>query len=278
MGNFKNKQEFLSRINNFLKLIDENHTFKRACLIANISKTAGYKYLKGNYKQKGNRLQHEHTFFDCIDSEIKAYLLGFLLADGSISKTKNHITIHNSVNDLQVIEYFQKFITPETKIHFREYELKKNTVLIAWSSKHMKKTLEGYNILPNKTFHLDFTFDFNITGKFTRHFMRGFFDGDGTLTSGRLEFMNNSLPFIKQINTIISSLFHVEPKVRERKTKNVTTFLVYYNSFGKRKMFFKTIYDWFYKDSNYFLPRKKEKFENYLNTVLITENKKSVTA
>lgn len=43
------------------------------------------------------------NFFKKIDSEIKAYLLGYFIADGNINSNLKRIELGCSINDLQII-------------------------------------------------------------------------------------------------------------------------------------------------------------------------------
>src|SRR5690606_22998740 len=64
-----------------------------------------------------------HTYFDEIDTEEKAYFLGFLVADGCISKDKRksghlskRISFCNSILDKEVIEKFRDIVAPSVEI------------------------------------------------------------------------------------------------------------------------------------------------------------------
>jgi len=276
MGNYKNKEEFEQRLNILKKLLLENYSVTKACEIAKISQWSAYKILgKNDYKQKNCQYRYNHEFFDNIDCEEKAYLLGFFVADGTIEKTNNRFAIHNSIDDLEIGYLFKRFICPDKKITLEFNEDKKDAFAFRWSSNHMKNKMKEYNIHPNKTYDFDFTFDFKILGNLTRHFIRGFFDGDGSISGNTFQFISTSLPFIKQLNEIMTSRFIIEERIREKKTKNVIEYVVYYTAFNKRKQFLSELYDWLYNDSQYYLVRKKVKFEEYLNTVLNDENKSS---
>ena len=65
-----------------------------------------YKTLHMNNSSKIN-----HNFFENIDSEAKAYLLGFLAADGNVSHNTNKITLHIGEKDVYVANLLKEFIT-----------------------------------------------------------------------------------------------------------------------------------------------------------------------
>ena len=57
--------------------------------------------------------------FEIIDTEEKAYWLGFLYADGSVSSTDNRIELGLAEKDLNHIEKFKEFIGVPNKISYR---------------------------------------------------------------------------------------------------------------------------------------------------------------
>lgn len=226
------------------------------------------------------------TFFDTIDSEIKAYLLGFFIADGCVEKdekTPNRKAIRLSVNlsekDANIIQLFKDNICPDNKIvisHYKKGALNRQpTHMIRWSSKYMGKSLNDlYNIIPKKTNDFTFEFDFNkIPDNLVRHFIRGFFDGDGHISYGEntqftLALYGTALPFLKQIGSYISNKLNVEDMYNQSQKSTMILHALRFRAGGKRKIFIEKLYELFYKDSIYFLNRKKLKFESYLNTVL----------
>lgn len=225
-------------------------------------------------------------YFKQIDCSLKAYLLGFFIADGHIclnSSCKNSykFSINLSETDKNIVELYKEEICPYNKITVSHYTKgainRKPTVMIRWSSTKMKEYFEElYNIKINKT--LDFTFNFNFDNLETKYysdFIRGFFDGDGhvsfneTTKQFTFAFYGTSKYFLIQIGEIIKKYCRVEYIIDvDNKNKNVDLYCLRFNSNYKRKKFIKQLFKFLYKDSKYFLNRKKIKFENYLNTVL----------
>lgn len=60
-------------------------------------------------------------FFDIIDSEEKAYFLGFIVADGNVSIYNNQysLKIHVSMIDKEVIDKFLHYIESDNKTNIR---------------------------------------------------------------------------------------------------------------------------------------------------------------
>jgi hypothetical protein len=221
-----------------------------------------------------------HNYFNTIDSENKAYLLGFILADGCIEQGYgvNSISLRNAVDDLNIGELFQSEIFPGNKLSIRQNIGKKDSFSIKGSSKEIIKDLNSFNIFPNKTYDFNFIFPFQkLQNNFIRHFIRGFFDGDGTFTCYRFEFITTSKPFALQLIDLITNQFNCNYHLREKKTKNVTEYMFYFHTRHTNLTkfeFISNLHNWLYEDSTIYLQRKKSKFEMYLNTVLSKKSKK----
>ncbi len=230
------------------------------------------------------------NFFDIIDSDIKAYLLGFFIADGCISKdtkTPKRKAVRFSVNlsekDSYITKLFKDNICPDNNLISSYYTKgavnRQPTIAIKWSSKYMNEILKNkYNITERKTYDLDFIFPFEEIDKiYINSFIRGFFDGDGHISHTlknqfTLGLYGTSYKFLEQIGNIISDKFKIKSIIDSSKKANVVLYCLRFNSNYKRKDFIKSLYDWLYTDEKYFLERKKLKFESYLNTVLTKEN------
>lgn len=118
-----------------------------------------------------------NNFFEKIDTEEKAYFLGFLFADGCVYKNQISLEIHN--RDRYLLEKFKEILQLNSKISYRKRD---NTEVccIRISSEKMCKDLNQYGIVQNKTYitkHLP-----HISIEFLPHFLRGLIDGDGWIS------------------------------------------------------------------------------------------------
>ncbi len=230
-------------------------------------------------------IKSNEDFFEIIDSDIKAYLLGFFVADGNITssthnRNNSRMQIALTKDDEEIVKLFQEYICPNNNIRYTNY--KKGAVnrrpvsSIRWTSLKMKNDLEKlYDIKPRKTYHHDFKFDFSkIPKEYHYSFIRGFFDGDGqishTPSNNTITFglYGTSKIFLEQIGEIIGESCNVKYIIDSSKKKNVTLYLLRFHSNFKRKEFITKLCKFFYTNTNNYLSRKKRKFESYLNTVL----------
>jgi hypothetical protein len=136
----------------------------------------------------------DHDFFSVIDTEEKAYWLGFFTADGSVSdgQGKSVIQIGLSVVDIDHLEKFRSALHIKNPVHIRSknngYEGGNGSAMISVSSPKMVKDLAAYGVVPRKTGK---TVAAKIRPDLARHYWRGFVDGDGWLTNS----MKDGRPF-----------------------------------------------------------------------------------
>jgi hypothetical protein len=202
-------------------------------------------------------------FFSKIDTEEKAYWLGVLFADGNVSKkASNSGQIFLSSVDKDWVTSFMKSINstnePRKEVH-------KKFKKIIWkaqiTSAKMYDDLVFLGCTPKKTHTIRIP---KLKDDLMHHFIRGYFDGDGTvgiyknlkehnwkiLKSG---FCSGSKEFIKDLLDIIPV-----------KNKTIRFSSVYFTQHSLKDTI--NLYHYMYKDANVFLNRKKEKFDEYFKT------------
>ena len=121
----------------------------------------------------------KEDIFDNIDTEEKAYWLGFLYADGNVANNASRIRLSLAENDLEILEKFSIFIFGEIRVkkYIRQKHIKgQNMVYVDVCSEHIASILKTYGLIPNKTFKL--TFPMFLNKNLISHFIRGYFDGD----------------------------------------------------------------------------------------------------
>jgi hypothetical protein len=198
------------------------------------------------------------NFFNKIDTEEKAYWLGFLYADGCVhDKPNGQKLITLVVKDKEVIEKFIKAIDGN-------FAVKKYTDVygIYLTSKIMFNDLCKLGCVPRKSLILKFPL---INPTLISHFIRGYFDGDGTVFIYTRKGKTKSYKGIgigmcgteEFLNTLVQHAPINVPKKDKRKSGNIW----YSSSSGPNKVL--AFYNYLYKDATVWLDRKKNKFENY---------------
>lgn len=131
---------------------------------------------------KQNRSKFNEHIFDQIDSEEKAYWLGFIFADGYISSSPLREEVKNvyqfelslGIKDIEHLNKFKTFIAYE-----KDIIIDGNRCRFVVSNKHLWTILNELGCTPNKSLSLTFP---NIPQNLVRHFIRGYFDGDGCIS------------------------------------------------------------------------------------------------
>lgn len=204
-------------------------------------------------------------YFNEINSEAKAYYLGLLLTDGNVYKYKKRkadqykIQLSLKSEDVYIIEKFKMELNSKNKIsHYSN--AKKDECVFQIGSTEMAKDLLKYGICERKTFIAQLT---NLIPKeLYRHYIRGVFDGDGTVyinKFGKLKFgFYGTHKLVLQVrNYLISQIGVNENSVYDKET---VSFIL----FSQEKDIF-NFYKLMYNDSKFYLKRKKEKFEDYFD-------------
>jgi hypothetical protein len=206
------------------------------------------------------------TVFEEIDNEESAYWLGFLYADGYIRNDLSAVELSLTKRDEDHIIRFKKFLGTNSPIKDKkvtlsgkEYTASKITVC----SKKLSSDLTSLGCFNNKSTTLSFP-NF-ISKKYLHHFMRGYFDGDGSFqvyqssqnhtpilsfgilgTLNFLEGYHNNLPFLNSYKSI-----------EERQViKHGKAYELRYSGNSVSRLFGEFIY----KNSTVFLPRKYDKY------------------
>lgn len=115
-------------------------------------------------------------YFDIIDSEKKAYILGFIYADGSVCRTTLNISL--SEKDIEILHFIKSEL--EYSGNIKHYCIKDhNYVSLIITSKYLTDSLRNIGIISNKTY-LSQTLPI-VSEKYQKDLIRGFFDGDGSV-------------------------------------------------------------------------------------------------
>lgn len=122
----------------------------------------------------------QDNYFSDINTYSKAWLIGFLAADGTIRKDSNEIKIGLSKKDIEILEKIKYELHLDKPI--LEYQTNNgfDCAQITWSSFQHKQDLKKYGVVNNKTYlpmHLP---------KWTKDkilaFILGYYDGDGSFS------------------------------------------------------------------------------------------------
>lgn len=216
-----------------------------------------------------NKYTLNEDYFDKIDTPDKAYILGFLYADGSIYKGKyNQVGLELSEVDEEILIKIKNALNSGAPLRKRYhdksvgYKNQKPSVRFVLCRNKICSDLENLGLHPRKTFSLSLPTDKQLPRQFFKDFFRGYFDGDGCITN---YYQGNHL---KWKISLIGNPEFIEELREELKNHDIELNIYKINKLshpmyelycgGNQKC--KRILDWMYLDANLFLERKYQKY------------------
>ncbi len=250
-----------SRPNNeILSLYLNGFSGEQISIRLNLCKGYVYNIIRGANIVRDNsnarrKFKIDDSVFEIIDTEDKAYWLGFLYADGYNNTNKNSVSLCLNIKDIDTLEKFSHFLQTDKKIRFNNNRSKKVVI----ENKKISRDLENLGMVKAKTHLLRFP---SIPQDLERHFIRGYFDGDGCITYGNVISSNanisivSTIQFLREIESRIGIHFSYNKRHKDRKddiytltTGGVSNLMIFY--------------DFLYKNSTVYMGRKKSKFDDW---------------
>lgn len=239
-------------------MIDNNSSIRATAKHFGITKTIPEKISK-ELKNRKKKYLLDINIFENIDTEEKAYWLGFLYADGCINAKNGSFTNLNlelalKASDVKHLEKFQKFCktdylisskTVTLKSTGKSYEASRITIYNTEFCNH----LIANGCVPKKSLILKYP---NLSKELNKHFIRGYFDGDGYLglvnDSVEAEILGTEDMLNNIYNVLVKECGYSGVK-RIYQVKNIFRL-----KFSKNKA--KLFLNYIYKNSSIYLDRK----------------------
>ena len=166
------------------KYLNENYTLKQLGKEFNCSYSTIRNLLnKHKIKSRGNKQGYprDEFYFNKIDTEEKAYWLGFLYADGCVHSNNYEISVN--ITDKEHIEKFKTAIKAFnhsiTETQDKRFKNAKTLYQFSIKDKQLHQDLIKWGCIPQKSLLINKIP--NIPRDYISHFLRGYFDGDGSL-------------------------------------------------------------------------------------------------
>lgn len=202
----------------------------------------------------GRKYECDYDFFKEIDTEEKAYWLGFLYADGCVHKSSHQMTLVLSIEDKEHLYKFNRCLKSTYPIKL----VRDKYVRLNISSKSFGEDLINKGCVPTKSLILKFPSVEQVPKSMVRHFIRGYFDGDGCIYNrmkdGCMKSCINILGTEDFLVGIVSELPVDNVVVKQRNGYKIHNITIY------NKQDIKKIMLYFYNESNIYLKRKYDKF------------------
>lgn len=229
-----------------------------------------------NSYNTSKRKVEEKSIFECGINKINSYILGVIYSDGCLSYDRHtsrfRITI--SMNDLMIIEFLRNNYAPTKKIY---------------TYKHPKGKSETYSFISTNPFDVNFLMNLGITERKSlvvsmpeldenniRHFIRGVFDGDGSVYINKTStnyngirkyyeyvnasFTTGSIVFAQQIKNILE-MNNIECTIVKDSRSEINN-SYYVKIYSKNSI--ANLYSYIYHDAHLYLDRKRSIFKKMI--------------
>lgn len=245
------------------------------CKIYNVSQSLIHSiWMKNGLHGKDNRTYHldNERYFENIDTDTKAYFLGFIASDGCIYHTDKNkqdiLRICIQKEDISVLKKLKEELMTDKPIHIDRDKYASIEIV----SNALCNDLRKYNIVPNKTYK--FLCPDILDDKYILPFLRGYVDGDGSVGDMRVYISGyiNNLEWMKskleKLNILLST---TEDNRKDRNNNEDGYTFGYLISTNITQMYCmcKALYD----NDNFALSRKRE---TALNNVHEIENNQDI--
>lgn len=230
--------------------------------ILNISAGTVEKYIKLlGIGGKIRKYELDENYFEKIDSNNKAYLLGYLFSDGSVCNTKGNYSIKLKIHkkDKHILDFLQQELKSNYPI---THDNGTNCIYLRICSKKLTEDIIKLGCVPTKSLILKYP---NIDEKYYNSFIHGYFDGDGCIyyaeknekKSIQRQFkLLGTCDFLNSIKKYFNNNDIETYDVKEYPKSNI------YQLRTCNKKSLNKIFNLFYNENTYlFLNRKKEIFE-----------------
>jgi hypothetical protein len=248
-----------------------------------MNKEEQIKFIEDNYPAYTNHTSKRrirHDFFKNISTELQAYLLGFYAADGSSDEKRKTLRVCLQEGDSEIVYLFKDIISPDARL----YEIAPKIVTGRNGMKVQGHGAFGVDIVStilvqdlvdigygydksHKELHLP-----KLPNELIRHFIRGYFDGDGCITGwlsiekGKSDRFRFKFDICGKTESLLNEIKEFFNKHNIKININYLKRDDMYRITTSAKTEVEKIYHLLYNDSNFYLSRKFNKFNYYVNT------------
>lgn len=234
-----------------------------------------------NFYGNNKKYTINHSYFNIIDNEIKAYILGFFYADACNNEKRSCINLTIQERDKPLLDRINKEMESDRPLAFnhiqKRYPNRQNCFTLAINSKQISSDLARLGCFKCKSLTLKFPTNEQVPTELLRHFLRGMIDGDGSfgrysvkgtrgyrMSAELVSTDNFCLATAKILKTNLSihcSIYALNNK------KSISTRRLSVS--GTQQVY--RLIKWLYQDAKIFLPRKMDNFVNIENSLKLAK-------
>ena len=199
----------------------------------------------------------KENFFDKINTEHKAYFLGFLYADGYNNTDRFSVSLSLKETDAEILIKLNHLLQPQKPLQYVKFKNSNssNQYRLVIANKHISQQLASLGCFKAKTYKLLFPSKKQVPGRLIRHFVRGYFDGDGWVGKSAVCIVGTSM-FCETLSQVLKEKLDINSYIRARHPKRKHNIRMLEINHRQARVFLK----WIYKDSKIHLQRKHNRF------------------
>nr|DAU84890.1 MAG TPA: endonuclease [Caudoviricetes sp.] len=222
------------------------------------------------HRESRKSYKYNENYFEHIDTPEKAYWLGFIYADGFITKKTNGNAVFGFTlaEEEPLIKLNQCLESNKPIGKYKKVNSYKSNSIeykTAFCSNKMVSDLEKHGCVEGKTFKLKFP---NLDKNLIPHFIRGYFDGDGSVflhtqkaNNTKYTTLGVTICGIKSFLDDLSKYIGFENCVYKDKRKETDCYSIKLASNIRCLKFYHYLYN---NANNMYLSRKKGKFDSFI--------------
>ena len=210
------------------------------------------------------------TYFEKIDTEDKSYFLGLIFADGYLNEKRKYVSISLQDIDVDILQKLKLSIETNKPLQYikRKEENTRNQYRLEITRKKITEDLLKLGVSQKKSLTASPSKLHNLPENIKKSFLRGYFDGDGSLTFYKVKNTLNSTVNIcctKEFYTYFSEFIQKIIKVNCTLSKRFKDDTNIYDLriCGNRNV--KKFLEFLYENSTIFLDRKWLKYKEFIN-------------
>lgn len=192
-------------------------------------------------------------FFENIDSEEKAYILGLLSADGYVDRTGKWVAIALQERDEHILVDLKRAINSSAPIRCKTsvggFAGSKPQKVLTLSSRKLVVDLARFGVVPRKSYTITYPV---IDPNLDRHFIRGIVDGDGHIGDRQFIVLGTDR-LLEDVRKRV--LFHTGKLLSESRLRGFQRLV------GSRRD--AAVLKWLYEGATIFIRRKHQRFAEH---------------
>ena len=238
-----------------------HHAEERPSMIAN-KLGVSYETIRRSARRLGltfktgapRKYHRNEQFFDAIDTEQKAYVLGLFMADGYNDTKKGIIRLKLQERDKAILEQVKSMLGYTGKLYKHTYNKpnQQDQYALQIRSKYLSDRLAELGVIPYR--RLAMSFPTNLPQDLIPHYIRGFFDGNGSVYNSRVSISGN-IGFIEELQNLLITELGIS------KTKIALQNKACGNMHLYKLKDIDALAEYLYKDTTIWLKRKRDKFD-----------------